>query len=210
MTDDHRSDHLAAVYTAGGPEDVAALYDRWSATYDAEMHAAGYRHPTICLALLTRHLPAGAAPLLDAGAGTGLIAEWLGTVGYPHVEALDISEGMLAQAAKKGVYKALHCGMLGGPLAFADGYFAGVVSTGVFTTGHVGAEALDELLRITRAGGVLAMTVKDTVWDGGFAARIAAMEAEGLIELAEETPPYVSMPGEAGTIPGRCVALRVL
>ena len=209
MTDEHRSDHLAAVYGAGGPADVAALYDRWSATYDAEMHAAGYRHPTICLALLTRHLPAGAAPLLDAGAGTGLIAEWLGTVGYPHVEALDISEGMLAQAAKKGIYRALHCEVLGGPLPFADGYFAGVVSTGVFTTGHVGAEALDELVRITRPGGVLVMTVKDTVWDDGFAARIAAMTAAGLIVLAEETPPYVSMPGEAGTTPGRCVALRV-
>jgi ubiquinone/menaquinone biosynthesis C-methylase UbiE len=210
MTDDHRSDHLAAVYSAGGPADVAALYDRWSATYDAEMHAAGYRHPTICLALLTRHLPPGAAPLLDAGAGTGLIAEWLGTVGYTHVEALDISEGMLAQAARKGVYKALHRHALGEPLPFADNHFAGVVSTGVFTTGHVGAKALDELVRITRPGGILSMTVKDTVWEAGFAARIAEMAAEGLVALAEETPPYVSMPGEAGTIPGRCLALRVL
>ena len=56
------------------------------------MAVAGYRHPSICLALLARHLPRGSAPLLDAGAGTGLIGEWLGIMGYPHVEALDISE----------------------------------------------------------------------------------------------------------------------
>ncbi len=106
--------------------------------------------PSICLALLARHLPRGAAPLLDAGAGTGLIGEWLGIMGYPHVEALDISQGMLAQAARKGVYKALHSLALGGPLPFADGHFAGIVSAGVFTSGHVGVEGLDELIRICR------------------------------------------------------------
>ena len=92
----------ARVYDAKGVDEVAELYDRWSETYDQEMAVAGYRHPSICLALLSRHLPRGASPLLDAGAGTGLIGEWLGIMGYPHVEASDISEGMLAQAAKKG------------------------------------------------------------------------------------------------------------
>ena len=72
-------------------------------------------------ALLARHLPRGAAPLLDAGAGTGLIGEWLGIMGYPDVEALDISEGMLAVARAKGVYRALHVGVLGGALPFPKG-----------------------------------------------------------------------------------------
>src|SRR5690606_27109250 len=99
---------LGAVYEAKGSAEVATLYDRWSDTYDREMAVAGYRHPSICLALLARHRQRGASPLLDAGAGTGLIGEWLDIVGYPHVEALDISEGMLAKAAGKGVYKAFH------------------------------------------------------------------------------------------------------
>ncbi|TIY10669.1 MAG: SAM-dependent methyltransferase, partial [Mesorhizobium sp.] len=91
MADRKNEGALAAAYAAKRPEEVAALYDRWSDTYDADMSAAGYRHPTICLALLARHLPRGAAPLLDAGAGTGLIGEWLKIAGYPQVEALDIS-----------------------------------------------------------------------------------------------------------------------
>ena len=60
---------LGAVYDSKSTADVAALYDKWAETYDAEMAQAGYRHPSICLALLARHLPKGTAPLLDAGAG---------------------------------------------------------------------------------------------------------------------------------------------
>src|SRR5690606_32150398 len=136
----------------------------------------GYRHPSICLALLARHLPRGAAPLLDAGAGTGLIGEWLSLMGYPHVEGLDISEGMLARAAKKGVYAGLHYAALGETLPFADGHFAGIVSAGVFTSGHVGIEGLPERIRICRPGGILVLTVKNTLWHNAFEARLAALE----------------------------------
>lgn len=208
MNSGHHSGALGAVYDAKAPEEVAALYDGWAATYDTEMAAAGYRHPSVCLALLARHLPRGAAPLLDAGAGTGLIGEWLGITGYPHVEALDISEGMLAVAARKGAYKALHRLALGGALPFADGHFAGIVSAGVFTTGHVGAEGLPELVRICRPGGVVVLTVKNTLWEGGFADAIARHVAAGALSVAEETEPYVSMPGETGTVPSRAVVLK--
>jgi predicted TPR repeat methyltransferase len=210
VADSKHQGALAEAYAAKRPEEVAALYDRWSQTYDADMSAAGYRHPTICLALLARHLPRGAAPLLDAGAGTGLIGEWLNIAGYPLVEALDISEGMLAQAARKGVYSALHCLALGGHLPFADDAYAGVISAGVFTSGHVGTEGLDELIRICRPGGVIVLTVKNTLWDQGFAARITELEGQGLVSRVEETRPYVSMPGEADTVPSRGLALRVI
>ncbi|WP_263482188.1 class I SAM-dependent methyltransferase [Mesorhizobium sp. ES1-1] len=200
---------LGAAYAAQRPEEVAALYDRWAGTYDADMSAAGYRHPTICLALLARHLPRGAAPLLDAGAGTGLIGEWLNIAGYPEVEALDISQGMLDQAARKGVYSALHRLALGSGLPFADHAYAGIVAAGVFTSGHVGTEGLDELIRICRPGGVIVLTVKNTLWEPGFAARIAEVEAQGSVTRLEETRPYVSMPGETDTVPSRCLALRV-
>lgn len=202
--------HLGQVYAAAAPEDIARAYDAWADTYDAEMAANGYRHPAICLALLSRHLAPGPGPILDAGCGTGLMGDWLEILGYPVVEGLDLSEGMLARARAKGRYGALHRLALGGPLPFADGAFAGVVSTGVFTTGHVGAEALPELIRATRAGGLLSITVKDTVWDTGFRAAVEALVAAGTLAIAEITPPYVSMPGEAGTIPGRCLALRRL
>jgi SAM-dependent methyltransferase len=200
---DHRHDgHLGAVYGAKAPEEVAAAYDAWAATYEADMAASGYRHPTIALALLARHLPVGAGSILDAGVGTGLMGQWLPLVGYPLVDGLDLSAGMLAVAAKKGVYRALHRLALGGPLPFADGAYAGIVSTGVFTTGHVGAEALPELIRICRPGGVIVLTVKLTVWEAGFQAALAALQASARVRVLEETVPYVSMPGDPATTPG--------
>jgi len=209
MADGKHNSALGAAYAAKRPEEVAAIYDRWSETYDADMSIAGYRHPTICLALLARHLPRGAEPLLDAGAGTGLIGEWLAITGYPKVEALDISQGMLDKAAAKGVYTALHRLAMGDTLPFADGAYAGIISAGVFTSGHVGVEGLDELIRICRPGGIIVLTVKNTLWDAGFAERIAGLEARGAISRLEETRPYASMPGEADTVPSRGLVLRV-
>ena len=197
--------HLGAVYGAQDRAQVAAAYDAWAETYEAEMRAAGYRHPSVGLALLTRHLPRGAGPVLDAGAGTGLLGEWLGILGYPQVEALDLSAGMLAVAARKGVYSRLTQGAMGAPLPYADATFAAVVSTGVFTTGHVGAEALPELFRITAKGGVIVLTVKLTVWEGGIEGWLAA---NGVSRI-ETTAPYVSMPGEAATTPSMAVVLGV-
>ncbi len=201
---EHRG-NLGAVYGAKGAGEVAALYDDWAATYDAEMAKAGYRHPSVGLALLARHAPRGTGPVLDAGCGTGLLGDWLGILGFAPVEGLDLSAGMLEVARGKGSYAALHQLALGGALPFADGAFAAIISTGVFTTGHVGAEALPELARVTRVGGPLVLTVKTVLWTGGFAEALASMPE---LELVEETAPYVSMPGEEGTVPSLAIALR--
>lgn len=174
------------------------------------MAGAGYRHPTIGLALLARHLPRGAAPVLDAGCGTGLLGDWLGIAGYPAVDGLDLSEGMLAVAAKKKTYRALYRAALGTTLPFAENAYAGIICTGVFTTGHVGPEGLDDLLRICRPGGAIVLTVKGTIWDSGFATHVEDLVRAGRIALVEQTEPYVSMPGEAGTTPSLAVVLKVL
>lgn len=197
--------HLGAVYAAQSPEEVAAGYDAWSATYDADMARNGYRHPAIALALLARHAPRGTGPVLDAACGTGWLGEWLGILGYGPVEGLDLSSGMLAQARAKGGYAAFHQLALGRPLPFADASYGAIISTGVFTTGHVGAEALPELVRILRPGGVLVTTVKTTLWDAGFA---EALRATPGLDVVETTAPYVSMPGEPGTVPSLALVAR--
>lgn len=205
MKNQEHSGPLADVYNAQSPQEIAAHYDAWAGAYDADMSQAGYRHPSVAVALLARHLPVGAAPVLDAGAGTGLVGAWLGILGYPTVDGLDISKGMLEVAAAKGGYRNLHCLALGQNLPLEDGAYQGVISTGVFTTGHVGAEALPELARITAAGGTLVITVKETLWTESFA---RAIDDNDTLTLVAMTESYVSMPGDAATAPSRAVVLR--
>jgi hypothetical protein len=109
---------------------------------------------------------------------------------------------MLAVARAKGVYRALQVGVLGGDLPFPQGHFAGLVCAGVLTTGQVGAEALPGLLAVTRPGGVLVLTVKETLWTGSLAAAVAAAPEAAVVEATE---PYISM---TGATPSRAVVLR--
>jgi hypothetical protein len=52
------------------------------------------------------------------------------------------------------------------------------------------------------------LTVKNTLWKSGFADRIAGLVTSGHVTRAEETQPYVSMPGEVDTVPSRGLVLR--
>jgi ubiquinone/menaquinone biosynthesis C-methylase UbiE len=209
MADKDHEGLLGAAYGAKTSSDVASVYDAWASNYDRQMVEFGYRHPTIGLALTCRHLPPASVPVLDVGAGTGLLGELLAIVDYPHVEALDISEGMLAIAAKKGCYKALHRADLMGSLPFPDGAYASVTAVGVFTTGHVGANGLDELVRITRRGGIIVLTCKQSLWQPAFSQRVERFSSNGKVTIVEQTSPYVSMPGEVGASKSLAVALRV-
>src|SRR5829696_9129761 len=80
---------LEAVYNATSRDELSKAYDRWADSYDSDMAEVAYRHPAVGLALLTRYLARDSEPILDAGAGTGLIGELLGTMGYPTIDALD-------------------------------------------------------------------------------------------------------------------------
>lgn len=201
---------LDEVYSAGSVEQVARTYDDWAADYDSSMLKAGYRHPMICLGLLTRYVPADAGPVLDAGQGTGLVGEWLKVLGYGEVAGFDVSEGMLEVARRKGVYDDLRKAALGEGLPYDAGSFAACVCAGVFTIGHAGAEGLDDLLRVVRPGGTVVVTVKDQLYESDFGPHLEDLIAAGRCRRIEMTPSYVSVPGQQGHSTSRALALEVL
>lgn len=205
------SHHLQSAYgSAGDPAAVAAAYDAWAPDYDREMAGLGYRHPAVVLALLSRFAPAGPAPVLDAGAGTGLLGDLLTIAGYPNAFGVDISQAMLTAADGRGCYRGLVRADLTTELPFRSGIFAAAVSSGVFTTGHVGPSALDELLRVSAPGAAIVITAKLTLWDGGLRARVVQLSEAGVVDLLATTEPYLSLPGEPGIVPSICLALRRL
>ncbi|HEX5016625.1 MAG TPA: class I SAM-dependent methyltransferase [Actinomycetes bacterium] len=196
---------LDAVYGATSSAELQKAYDEWAQSYDSDMADVGYRHPAVALALLTRYLASGEAPILDAGAGTGLVGELLAVMSYPDVDALDASQGMLDVAQSKGVYRELYQAFLGEALPLRTDSYAAVVSTGVFTAGHVGIEGLPELFRVVRPNGFVVLSVKLTVWDDGLADYLSDRERDGILRIREVTPQYASMPAGEETSP--CVGV---
>jgi predicted TPR repeat methyltransferase len=185
------SSALGRVYAAKNAGELSEAYAAWSNTYDRETAEKGYCLPFVIGAWLARYVPRGAGPILDAGCGTGLSGPYLQALGYGDVKGLDFSAEMLGLAETRGCYNKLTQAALGERLPWPDGYFAAFFSTGVFTEGHAPAASLDELARITKAGGFAVFTVRDAVLERyGFRAKFAELERAGRWRLLEESPPF--------------------
>ena len=189
MSLDKANTALESVYTAGSPEALGEAYAAWAATYDTETAALGYLLPFLITAWVSRYVPIGEGPLLDAGCGTGLTGPSLMALGYSGIAGLDLSEDMLAVARGRNAYDDLKQAMLGATLPWPDGHFRAFFSTGVFTIGHAPASGLHDLVRITRKGGHAIFTVRDQVFDsGGFRAVFHDLEGRKAWRPVEESP----------------------
>jgi SAM-dependent methyltransferase len=171
---------LGRAYRIDGPEDARRLYGDWAPTYDESFGKGwGYIAPREIASILRAELR-GDEPILDAGAGTGQVAEHLrGLV----VDAIDITPEMLDVARGKALYRNLIHGDLLAQLPVQDAAYGAVVSCGTFTHGHVGPACLPELLRVTRPGALFCCGTIPAVLDGaGFGSALARLVAHGMIE----------------------------
>lgn len=174
---------LDSAYCIEGPADARRVYDDWAATYDESFARAwGYVAPRkIAAIFLEEGGPAG-GPVLDIGAGTGLMAEALPGL---EIDGIDISPQMLARAAAKGLYRNRIEADLTAALPLADAAYGGFVSCGTFTHGHLGAECLPELLRAAAPGALFCCGTRPAVYDAmGFGSALALAAAH-----REITPP---------------------
>jgi SAM-dependent methyltransferase len=170
---------LDNAYEIDGPDSAKSLYGVWAATYDSSFGEGwGYIAPREIAAIFKAH-SADNTPILDVGAGTGLVAEHLRGL---TVDAIDITQEMLDAAAEKTLYRAHICADVLQPLAIPDATYGGVISSGTFTHGHVGPECLPELLRIARPGALFVCGCIPSVFDGmGFGSTLAILNARGAI-----------------------------
>ena len=201
---------LGDAYGAQTSAELAAVYDRWSDSYDEYMDGVGYRHPAICVALLARHVPPGNVRVLDAGVGTGIVGELLAIVGYAAIDGIDISQGMLDKAAEKGLYADLRVADMTQPLDLISDHYGAVISSGVFTTGHVGSKGVGQLLAVCETGGHLVITVKVGVWQDDIQPFLHALVRDGKVRIVDQTEPYLSMPGDPNTIPSLAIVIKKL
>ena len=167
MSDEKRD--VDAAYALKTPEDNLKLYAGWAETYDQDFAARMNFLMPDHVAQLFCEL-GGRGPVLDAGAGTGLAGQALAKRSGVIIDAIDLSPEMLGVAETKGVYRDLIVANLLKPLPLKEGAYNGVVSSGTFTHGHVGPDALDHLMRVAGSGAIFVLTIKQEHYEEhGFA-----------------------------------------
>ena len=171
---------LNDAYSLETPEDSIKLYKKWAKTYDEDFALnSNYISPQKISSFFNKHSRKTDTPILDVGAGTGLIGEFLNSKGKKEIFGIDISSEMLDQAKRKGRYSSLIESDITKKISFKDNFFGAVVSAGTFTHGHVGPDAFDELLRITKPGGLFVLSINSKVFiKGGFQKKFLTIKNE--------------------------------
>ncbi len=201
---------LQRAYSLRSDNESRALYRDWAATYDQTMvDALQYRSPTVVAEMLRPHLAGTQARVLDIGCGTGLAGRVLAAHGFTAIGGLDLSPEMAQVASDSGAYCAFVMADLNATLPVPDATYDAAMCCGTFTSGHVSAGCLNEILRILRPGAPFAFTVKLSEWDAmGFSAKIAALAENRELRVHSAAPDrlYANSPEPDGMM---CLVWRL-
>lgn len=203
-----QADIHVKILTAASTDDLMEVYDGWAGRYDRELlEDWGYTSPQKAVQLLFEAMDSPNLTVLDAGCGTGLVGVLLKEEGISSLTGIDYSPGMLAEAERKGVYNALHTMDMNLPLPLPSDSYDAVTCIGTFTSTHVKPEAVRELARVTRAGGVLVFTVRDDYWQStNFIDLVTELHVSGVARIEQiRLEPYIHSEGSEC----RFVVLRV-
>ena len=206
--DDDPNELLEIAYSVETPDDNRNLYRRWANTYDEGfIEATGYvYHDNVVHAFLDAGGAAGGA-IADVGCGTGVVGVALGDLGVGNVDGLDISPEMLDVARTKQTvhgspaYRNLIEADLTVGVPVEDDTYHGIISTGVFTHGHLGPSALGEIVRIAAPTALCAIGINEHFYEEHrFDAWFADAATSGKINVPElvSVRIYDDLDGEHG------------
>ena len=156
---------LDDAYAVQGPDDNRRLYAAWASTYEQGfIHKSRYVYHGRVAEIFVAGAIEFAGTVLDLGCGTGIVGVELRRRGITTIDGIDISPQMLGEARRKRsggvkVYRELIEADLTGPTRLASNTYAGIVSAGTFTHGHLGPESLAELIRIGAPGARCALGI---------------------------------------------------
>lgn len=184
---------LDKVYNARTPDETRELYDAWSKSYEEEVGTNGYATPARCAEALARFVKDPDTPVLDFGCGTGLSGLALRAAGLQVIDGVDLSDGMLELAARKGAYRTLST--IGPEDPVPDGYTV-MAAIGVIGAGAAPATLLERIVTQLPAGGLLVFSFNDhALADPAFTSAADRLKTAGtVVERFCEYGPH--LPGQ--------------
>ena len=175
---------------------IESYYDRWSSNYNNDVAEEDYSGPEYIADYLANLLQNKLKiniidtklEVIDAGCGTGLVGKALDSRGFQSIDGFDLSHKMVERAKQTEAYRSLTggCDMTGRIQSYPDNQYQATVCCGVFTLGHVPPIALEELIRITKPGGLLLVSTRKSYYDtSNFQLVIDRLQAEGKFSLID-------------------------
>lgn len=153
---------LDDAYSVKTPDDNRQLYAKWADTYETIFVATQkYRYPQAISEVFHSVITsANISSVVDIGTGTGLTGMYLSSL-RPNliIDGIDISPEMLAKAREKkrldgsSVYQLLLVKDMSGMASTPNSPYDALICSGTFTHGHLGPEALDNLIKLVRPNG---------------------------------------------------------
>lgn len=143
-------------------DELVENYDQWADMYETDIGEVWKPVPLAGSLLLEKYVDNKQKTILDVGAGTGLVGVTLAKLGFEQIIGMDISSGMLAKAAEKGVYKSLVCCSIGDEQFINLEMASGIIATGVFAESHAGSAELNKLQDNIQPEGVLVFTARQS------------------------------------------------
>ncbi len=179
-------DILKRVSHLGDGDSSRAIYDDWSDSYDAHLlDDFGYISPRVAAEALAETCGRFDIEVIDYGCGTGLVGAALRQAGFVSVDGIDISEGMLAQARAKDLYRNLFCGDLTAAIGLEDRVYDAAVCIGSMGAGHVGAQHVPELIRPLKSDGIFIVIMNGMYYEtGGFEQAFRRLELDGVWRIS--------------------------
>jgi predicted TPR repeat methyltransferase len=203
-------DWLKTVYSETSSSKLNKHYKNWANLYDTDMSSWGYAYPLQLNKILTNKLKLKKTiKILDAGCGTGYVAEVLSKLNYKNITGIDFSEEMLAIARSKKIYKKLMCQSLNEKIELRSKQFELIICTGVLTSGHVGPSAMHELVRILKPQGFFICSIAESVYKkNGFEKEIKNLKK--LVSIKSISKAFVALPNNKNSAKSRMYILEKL
>lgn len=203
-------DWLKTVYSETSSSKLNKHYKNWANFYDTDMSSWGYAYPLQLNKILTNKLRLKKTiKILDAGCGTGYVAEVLNKLNYKNITGIDFSKEMLSIARSKKIYKKLICQSLNEKIELRSKQFELIICTGVLTSGHVGPSAINELVRLLKPQGFFVCSIAESVYKkNGFEKAIKNLK--DLVSIKSISKAFVALPNNKNSAKSRMYILEKL
>ena len=204
------NDWLKTVYGETSSLKLNKHYKKWSNSYDQDMQEWGYAYPVQLKKILKENLRIKKnIKILDAGCGTGYVAEALVELKFKNIVGIDFSQAMLEIAKQKKIYSKLICQSLNEKIKLRSNQFELVICTGVLTSGHVGPDSIKELIRVVKPCGYFICSIAESIFKkNGFKKEIENLSELAKMEFVSEQ--FIALPKNKNSAKSRMYILQKL